>query len=150
MLHLIALLLLFLFHGSGGGGSSKEKGQGRANGEEGAILPKKVTEPEEVQVTFFSTSKTPSSYAPHRKDDCKWWFGGIGLVQDGEGRVLTTPSGYPAQLGGISVGDVITSPGDEIRGEVGTEVVITYQNESGQHTVSLIRDKICIDKPKPR
>lgn len=84
-------------------------------------------------------------------------YEGIGVTfvmeKKGEGSVVLVSEGSPAEKAGIKAGDVITkvngktfSDADkmsaEIRGDIGTEVKVTYVRDKKEKTVTIIRDKI--------
>lgn len=84
-------------------------------------------------------------------------YEGIGVTfvmeKKGQGSVVLVSEGSPAEKAGIKAGDVITkvngktfSDADkmsaEIRGDIGTEVKVTYVRDKKEKTVTIIRDKI--------
>jgi len=87
---------------------------------------------------------------PHASDECKEFYGGIGIHQmyttyeDGTDRVVVfeVHPGYPAHRAGIEPGDALLNSG-EIRGEIGTPVTVHTLKKGKPVTYSLIRDKIC-------
>lgn len=99
--------------------------------------------------------------APHSKDDCDNFFGGIGVTQSisrlpsGELFVFVTEVhlGYPAQRAGIQRGDELVNSA-EIRGEIGTTVEVKVlrrtQYETIPLTFTIVRDKICTTPPKTK
>ena len=88
-------------------------------------------------------------------------FYGVGVTMmvndDNQIEVVNLSEGAPAQRGGIEVGDIITGvdgveyDGDtfdkaasEMRGELNTEVTITYQRNGESYDVTLVRKKITV------
>jgi carboxyl-terminal processing protease len=98
------------------------------------------------------------------KDEYEAWkasalgeFEGIGITfaQDDSGEfvILNTITGSPAQKAGLLAGDLILKVdgkeftdietlGTAIRGDAGSKVEVTYQRNSEEYTISLIRAKI--------
>jgi len=157
-LTLIAILAFTSPMGCGGGnGSGKGKGadQNKSHGmdgddlEDGSIIPKDKKEEPKVEIIEENAPGKEVPEPKHAKDECPDFFGGIGVQYSAEeyGRIIDVPYGYPAYDAGIRAGDRIVSPSlGWIRGEVGTEVKVTYENTTGLHEITLIRDKICIKK----
>ena len=116
-----------------------------SNQEHGQIIPKEQDKPVEVEIV----EGEGIGQAKHASARCRDFFGGIG-IQYGpslSGVVAAVYIDYPAYDAGIRPDDVIVSPGlDEVKGEIGTKVTVTWQNASGRHTAVLIRDKICIQR----
>jgi len=84
----------------------------------------------------------------HENDDCKRWFGGIGITVTNLNalgvEILKVHHGYPAERAGLMAGDVIIHVSDrEIRGEVGTEVTLTVLRSGAPIMFTMLRDKIC-------
>lgn len=81
--------------------------------------------------------------------DCKNYYGGIGVDIDYSPRgqmVTSVHPGYPAEALGIVVGDYIgiTKGGNDIRGEIGTEITLYILREGSVLTKTTKRAKICI------
>ena len=128
-------VLLFLILG-GGGDSNSDKVNG-------LIIPKVSDSQTEVEI---SKSGTEKSKPKHANQKCPTYFGGIGITHDSMNfSVLTVYEGYPAYEAGIKKGDTIITPVNDIRGEVGTELVFEYISyETGDYVRTvIIRDKIC-------
>lgn len=142
------LLMLFMTGGGSGNGDEQDQGGGQGAKQEGDILPKPSdAEPVEVQIVEIGPAVKKKLNIPHEADDCPDFFGGIGIMHTHIGNVITSaPEGYPAANAGIKVGDRLVTPVDGIRGEPGTEVEVTFENETGLHTVTITRDKICTSK----
>src|SRR5271166_5008632 len=82
---------------------------------------------------------------PTKASSCKQFFGGIGVLYgNGEGEVQTVYRGYPAYDAGIMEGDIILNAG-QIRGEVGTSVVVNILRGSLNLQIEMTRAKICLD-----
>lgn len=148
------LLLLYLNGGKGKGeGDSKEKTSPHA------LHVKIIDKPDDLdQKEIVKTkSKVPSikkvKPKPKRKkakkDDCKDFYEGVGIV--GLGHVESVYPGYPADVAGVKKGDYILSPpDDQIRGPKGTIVTLTIMRDGQILTFTIVRDRICIDgKSKP-
>lgn len=156
LIHSLPILIMLLFTGgSSGSGDQRQTNRKPGGAEEtGKIIPKpskqEPVEVEIVQADGISTKKKPQ--VPHEKEKCTKFFGGIGIQMMGIDRglvVLDAVSGYPAANAGIKPWDLITSPkANDIKGEVGTEVEVVYTaiDGSGEHKVTLVRDKICTEK----
>lgn len=109
--------------------------------------------PKQVEVSLVEQEPAPDAIPEPLKpkaikadDDCKDWFGGIGIRESIVGIVYEVVNGYPAHKAGILVGDRITPVSDrDIRGEVGTLISISVYRSSTEETLhlTLIRDKIC-------
>lgn len=153
-LHMLPLVLM-LFLGGGGNGKKGDK-DGKGNGspkDNGDIAPKpsEQDKPTEIEIVEIKGPlKKPKPVIPHEKDDCIQSYGGIGIMHSPyDNTVIDAPQGYPASNAGIKVGDHIITPVESLRGEPGTEVEVTFSNEDGLHTVTLVRDKICTFEVKP-
>ncbi len=142
-LHMLPILLFFFLGGGDTSNGDKNKGKGQEQ-QAGDILPKPNDKdtPTEIELVKLDGIKKPK-VVPHEKDDCIEFFGGIGIMHGFNNVITSAPSGYPAANSGIKPGDRVISPIELIRGEIGTEVEVSYENENGIHTVKLIRDKIC-------
>lgn len=147
-MHSLPILIFGIALGGGGKGS----GSGSYKDDKKEIVPKQkeITDIDIIKVPGLGKKKVP-----HEGLDCPDFFGGIGVqitrgVVDGEPRAvfMEVVKGYPADLAGIRVGDQLISPRyehfDSIKGEVGTEVDVTYRSSDGDHMVTLVRDKICV------
>jgi C-terminal processing protease CtpA/Prc len=88
--------------------------------------------------------KARQEKAKKLKDECPFYYGGIGISQIGNS-VGHAFEGYPAANAGIRDGDVIISDIDNIRGEVGTPVTVVVMRNGNVLTFELIRDKICVE-----
>lgn len=95
----------------------------------------------------------------HNSQECPDFFGGIGITQQyvtneeltrGHYVVAEVHPGYPAERGGILVGDEIHSNTREIRGEVGTPVMVLIIRHGELLTFNLVREKICITKQQAK
>jgi hypothetical protein len=155
-----ALLLLILSghlpgcSRGGGDGDQERQKQDKQAKEDRKIAPKR---PDVVELVLGKVPKEPEvpSYqrVAHDKDECKDFFGGIGVYFDSLSArgyvVLDAPAGYPAAKAGIGPGTKIVN-GSSIRGEVGTMVdVITEAPDGTQTTLRLVRDKICLEGRTP-
>lgn len=86
--------------------------------------------------------------------DCNgsYWYGGIGIHQDGLGAIEKVVTGYPAHKAGLKEGDEIISVdgmpryAGAIKGTPGFSVrlIIFRPSELRKFEVTIVRDKICI------
>lgn len=93
--------------------------------------------------------------APHAKDECPDFFGGIGITigtgyRKGDDRAVVTwvdevHPGYPAAKAGIQAMDELLNHA-EIRGEIGTSVVVKTARDGKRIDYNVVRDKICTEK----
>lgn len=145
---LFAVMIILML---GGGGKGKENGGGNGNPIDVEILakPENSNADDIAQVEKDGLEKR----APHVKDDCPSFFGGIGVEYqnygNGEGLISRVFPGYPAERAGLVPGDVLLN-NDDILGEIGTKVTISYRRGStgDSEMVEVYRDKICTEKPK--
>lgn len=156
---LIIVLLVIGMLGGTGDGKAKAQGSNTPDDQQTIVeKPQEKSEPTEIEVVKVeSIKKVEPPKTPHANDKCESSFGGIG-VSIASGTSLDTGlnvvyidkayAGYPAYEGGIRALDKLISPFDSIKGEVGTEVEVIFQNAEGVHTVKLIRDKICTEIKK--
>jgi hypothetical protein len=171
LIHL-AILALFLNAGSGIDGNcegpncsdkkSENAGTGNSDDDKREIVDKPVqispVSPEVLeaikkqneQIKLEEEQKKEQARLEKEAKECPLWFGGIGVTFNSlEGRVLTVHRGYPAEAAGIQPGDYLTSD-TEIKGQVGTPVVVQVTRGTLVYTLTLIRAKICVvhDGPK--
>lgn len=144
---LFSPLLLSLIPGCGGG-----KGTGSPPDERSQrqiIEKKKAEEPIEVGlINLPKKAKPAKSQKDHSKDECDYFFGGIGIEHSGlDGKVDKVYAGYPAEAAGIQVGDALVDY-SHIIGEIGTEVSVTLTRDGQTITKTMIRDKICMSPRK--
>ncbi len=112
------------------------------------IIPKQV----EVSIVDHEPAPEdiPEALKPKPQDkveDCKDWFGGIGIHENGLGLVQKVIPGYPAHKAGIKEGDqIIYTSEPDIRGEPGTSFQMTIRTAAGDFRhFTITRDKICTD-----
>lgn len=123
------------------GGSPEESGK--------SLIPKDASDngPKEdntVSITIIKAPKKTVKEESPCEDDMS--FGGIGIQHDIRTmEIIDVPSGYPAALAGIRVGDILLNPQD-IRGEIGTPVTVYIGRGGELLTFQLIRDKICFKR----
>ncbi len=72
---------------------------------------------------------------------CKKWYGGIGISLSGF-LITEVVEGYPAGEAGLLVGDVVMSR-VEIRGEPGTQILLSIKRSHNMLQFTIIRQKIC-------
>jgi C-terminal processing protease CtpA/Prc len=149
---LLALIIASPMCNSGvtGGNPPKDKGDTE---EVKKIIEKSVKdgkEPVEVKLIEMPLK----SKAKHGNQDCAsgQFYGGIGIYQgiteDGRAIVHEAVVGYPGADAGLETGDLILMPdSDAIKGEIGSEVMLTVRKvKTGEVVIlSLIRDKICVE-----
>lgn len=143
-LHCSILILLSLFKGNGGTGAGSEN-------DKRTISPKSidvsVISPPPASSGMDTIEEVKKSSGETSKSECKESYGGIGVVLTKESRIVSSvPPGWPAYRAGIKVGDRIISPDfEDVSGPAGTIVEIVFEAEDGIHTVTIIRENICID-----
>ncbi len=81
------------------------------------------------------------------------WYGGIGIQnnynKNGE-QIAIIFSGYPADLAGLKVGDIITAISDkEITGVVGTPITLKILRNGSYFDITIIRGKVCYGQVEP-
>lgn len=115
---------------------------------------------EKIEVEMIETKKEEEGDLPLKAEpekpvltECEGdnWYGGIGIQQDWQtGQIEAVYRGYPADKGGLRVGDMIQfvdgTREDRIRGEPGTTVTISIFRPSTNEylTFTIQRDRICI------
>lgn len=91
----------------------------------------------------------------HLADDCKDFFGGVGLMNDIRANVARNRydavvtdvyPGYPAFKAGVQVGDILIDS-DHIRGEIGSRFTLEVIRNGQTLYFDIIRDKICTNGP---
>lgn len=129
-MHAAPIILLVLLSGGGGGGEEPLQ-----------IIPKASNSIEETEIGIDPGKRKTK----HEDLKCATYFGGIGITQDVDGTIINTYKGYPAHDAGLRAGDVILTNNDQIKGEIGTEIVLKVaSNNTGYITeYVLVRDKIC-------
>lgn len=114
------------------------------------ITPK--TSDKEIEVETISEDDllfdpVPEKPKPtHLQDKCESYYGGIGITRDPfTGIISEVYEGYPADRNGLKVGMQILNneSTEQILGEIGTEVIVKYLDNDGEHAITIIRDKIC-------
>jgi hypothetical protein len=146
-LHMLGFMVLAGHIPSCGGGAAKESHPQQQ--EDRAIVPKTAEAPMEVRTITKSEMEQAAPKVPHAKAPCKAFFGGIGVVTNGD-LITEVYTGYPAANNGIKVGMQILEPDSwAIRGEIGTTLNIRLRAQDGNIlTLAITRDKICLeDKP---
>lgn len=80
------------------------------------------------------------------KDDCQEYFGGIGVeVNLNKSQVTKVYDGYPASRAGIMRGDIlIPVDGGDVRGEIGTKIILKIVRQYEVRVLELTREKICL------
>lgn len=151
ILHTLPFILLALLSLLGGGGNSDKNKDGKGQAKEEKfdvdIIPPKGEEEFVAEESEFDKLKKKS---PHVGDDCDNFYGGVGIVQSygPNGYVIQEVyEGYPAARAGLQPGDELL-PTEEIRGEVGTPVVLKIKRHGQIIVFDLIRDKICTSEKK--
>jgi S1-C subfamily serine protease len=155
MLHLglVALAILSLL----GGGKGSKQGADGAKASEGTLKfkgvdVKSVIEKDKAtEVAIIEKGPNPRKLKHKGKKaikDCPGaWYGGIGVqmeyAQQGE-KIYRIYSGYPADLAGLRVGDIIVSISDtQVLGDPGTSFKAVVLRGEKMFTVVLTRGKIC-------
>ncbi len=144
-----------VFTGSGQDGNfllMEGSGTGASNAE---VIPKQLEvelvevppQPEEGDIALENSPQQEvleDAVTECKNDD---WYGGIGIRQDYRtNKIEEVFEGYPAQLSGLKVEDIIEYQSDpDIRGEPGTKLKLQiYRPSEGRSfLVEVTRDKIC-------
>ena len=180
-LHLAALLFVSFNLPTNGGNSNEQQGQqggpievemvseekgSQPEGSNEEIVPKQAEveeelaqtppppEPEDITIPEEEKPKPIEDAVTECENDM--WYGGIGIQQDWRtGQLEQVYQGYPADLIGLKVGDMIQtvdgvsdSAGGRIRGEPGTTITIgIFRPSTNEYlTFTFKRDKICLGK----
>jgi len=141
-IHIIPLLILSTLSKGKVDGNSKDKNQIKVR-----IIERKSeikTSPVETkgEIQALPVSIPPSSTIV--KEECKEWYGGIGMLVDLDYVITKLYFGYPAESC-LRVGDLVLISIDEIKGEPGTDVVVKYHRRSDILYCKLKRVKVCTD-----
>lgn len=151
LIYYISTIAMNLKMGDGDkqGGNGKGKYQG-VNAED--VIEKEKP----VEVTMIDAQEEPEITLPKKQEkklknadlECPGkWYGGIGIQNKshplGE-EIEKIFSGYPADLAGLQIGDVITSVvGNEITGPPGTPVHMIIMRNGQFIKLTIIRGKVC-------
>ena len=138
--------------GGGGKGNSKEQqkkkeGMNDPNPQE-RIKEKDIT-PTEIDLVYTKPHEKTKAEIQQEVwkqhiEECPHYFGGVGIEWGSSGVVQICYRGYPAYEAGIRAGDYILND-EPIRGEIGTSIEIRYLRDGIEHTVTVIRGKICLE-----
>lgn len=166
--HAVLLSLLAVRGCAGGAGMGadghKDQQQGAENdkGEPGKIDQNQVVEvdiiPPPKKGPELGAAEDGVGPPAHVGDNCDHFFGGIGITQSYGARnppadmshvifVNEVHHGYPAEKAGIKELDEILNSG-EIRGEIGTKVLVKTIRDGKRIDYTIVRDKICTSPPK--
>lgn len=98
--------------------------------------------PNEYVSVDVITVKMPQKASKLTKEAprCDKWYGGVGLTHS-LGRVTSAPEYYPAFIAGVRQNDFLLN--DDLKGEVGTEVIIQVLRGNDILKFVAIRAKIC-------
>lgn len=134
--------------------------QDQAEEEKESFVQVEIIDPpkKEENVSKHDLQDDGLNVAPaHASDDCTDFFGGIGITESQGLRSATDRTvivwvsevhkGYPAEAAGIQVYDQILN-NDEIRGKIGTKVIVRILRDGQPLDFEIIRDKICTTPPK--
>ena len=156
IIHAAPFIILALMTGSSGSSNQHKENRKPGVQDNGNIIPRDDSK-EPIEVTVFNGKgfKKRKPIVKHKDNKCKDFFGGIGVqfnIFEERGVIDKVVPGYPAEFAGMKSGDrIISPPFPEIKGEVGTEVTITFMTLQGEtKTITLTRDKICVDKTKAK
>lgn len=154
---LIALLILSDLRGGGSGsGDADEAKEGTPGALPSMIAVEIVPPPGKVKEEAVELSEKQKllAKAPHASDQCPDFFGGIGIMQtfvntyQGYAAIVDVVyPGYPAERAGILPGDEIVNS-SEVRGQIGTTVVVRILRKGRLINIDVVRDKICTEKAK--
>ncbi len=150
-----AIVLSLGPHGmfKGGDGDSDKGGRAKYKGVDasGVIEKERPIAIEVVEPVIKAPGIKKKKPKPQRKNadtECPGkWYGGIGIQNKshplGE-EIEKIFSGYPADLAGLQIGDVITSVvGNEITGPPGTPVHMIIMRNGQFIKLTIIRGKVC-------
>lgn len=154
--HALLLALMLVMSGAGNG-NGDTSGGGSGNGSEDTINGQIIEKPIDVmeitpevqkeldKQTKLAMDKVPEQKPKQTKEDCKYFYGGIGITFSMiGGAVENVYKGYPAHKAGIQSGDLVYGIDEDIRGEIGTPVRIAIVRGANVYERTLIREKICI------
>ena len=74
---------------------------------------------------------------------CVYYYYGIGIEQEADGKISQIVNGYPAAASGILVGDIVTCD-DWIRGDEPKMLILHVQRGDQQFDITVMRSKICV------
>lgn len=160
-IHALLLFLALHLSGDGNGGNGKKGGGDSKTGSQyegvqvGEILAKE--RPVEVEMIEIPpekpeliVKKEKPKKAINADEECPGkWYGGIGIRESrslvtGEDTIENVYPGYPADLAGLLVGDVILGIDQEmIIGPPGTPLKMWIKRNGAKIEVNLIRGKVC-------
>lgn len=97
---------------------------------------------------IFKPTPTPPPKDAIKVEECKKFFGGIGittsLLTD---EISIVHIGYPADKAGLQPGDIVTPIGQsDIRGEIGSTLILRVTRGGITFIVTVVREKICVDE----
>ena len=158
LLHLFVIIIIGGAATSGGVlGMGKGDGNAKAGSKyKGVEIPGKVQERERpTEVTIIERIKdkdAPIKKAVNADKDCpEAWYGGIGIQSRFGGalgdEVAIVYRGFPADLAGLTVGDIIYNvEGGEILGSPGTVVRMTIIRNGKYIQMNITRGKVCYNR----
>ncbi len=142
----IVLLALIIIRGAPGGSEPNGDGEGGHSREKlyDKILPPPVDK--SVELTFDGYDDIAAK-KKKRLEDCKTWYGGIGILQNLFGEIQEVFPDYAADKVGLQPGDLITAQSEmEIKGEPGSTITLTITKKDGRVLiVPIVREKICYE-----
>lgn len=157
VLHILPLVLLMFLGGvARGSKTSTNKFQPlrvRIIGDENKNTQKSTENTKYLKPQQQTSGKTSIPKKKKQKEkkvakaSCEHWFGGIGVSTDVDHIVTILHTGYPAESC-LKIGDLLLTPIEQVRGEVGTEVKVRVHRRYNVFYCTFIRTKICIDEPE--
>ncbi len=126
-----------------------KRGEG-GKGQPGGSMDTIQAPPAPIEVTLFDPHPGTLKKAKplgDRPETCKGgkFYGGVGIMHGNlDGMVTKAPKGYPAYEAGVRVGDILLTL--DLKGEVGTPVVISVLREGKQLNFPAVRATICYEK----
>jgi len=157
LLHIAFFALILSLNGGGGEGEEDKNGQSKSQGEQGEIIAiesmdyeefieKQKQYESEFVVKEEEKKKEEKPEKTIKAEECKNFFGGIGIEHNWmDNSVTKVVPGYPASQNGIMLGDQVVGKGEDIRGEVGTPVILMVKRGAEIFEITVIRGKICLD-----
>ena len=156
----MVFMLVMCLGGSGGSPSQGSQTSKRFGGVEVKdIIPK--DKPTEITVIqnkvndgdVLIKAPIPKKAVDADKECPGKWYGGIGVqdIPDRNGeKIAIIFVGYPADLAGLQVGDVITAVSEkEITGPVGTPITLKILRNGSYFDITIIRGKVCYGAEVP-
>jgi hypothetical protein len=153
VLHALFMALL-LSHAQRSGDGAKKDGATKPDSTDEAsqFVPKGEQKVTQIDIVELPSKDRKPAGEGKVDDNCDGVdaYGGIGIQGDyhlNDYRITAVGKGYPADRAGVKPGDVIVTPASwEIRGEPGTKITLLLIRQGREMQVTMVRDKICMQK----